>query len=205
MAGADAIERGEDGDQLATTAACAAGSGLSAPGSGLPVAGSVAQRWSWARFRSGRRARRVDRRGLRPAEHEAGGGGPGCGEACGRRRSAAGDACGRRRAGRRGEARGPVRCSAGEVRPAEGPAREVGGGHAGRATGKASGRRKPCWARGRRSARPAEGAARQPVVERDDRGATLLQNDSWGAAEALPGWDGRDGGAVSYIARVQQG
>jgi len=46
MAGADAIERGEDGDQLATTAACAAGSGLSAPGSGLPVAGSVAQQWS---------------------------------------------------------------------------------------------------------------------------------------------------------------
>jgi hypothetical protein len=42
-------------------------------------------------------------------------------------------------------------------------------------------------------------------VEWDDRGATLLHNDLWGAAEALPGWDGRDGGAVSYIARVQQG
>ena len=98
-----------------------------------------------------------------------------------------------------------MRCSAKEVRPAEGPAREAGGGRAGRATGEASGRRKPCWARGRRSARPAEGAARRPVVERDDRGATLLHNDSWGAAEALPGWDSRDGGAVSYIARMQQG
>jgi len=100
----------------------------------------------------------------------------------------------------RGTARRGAR--AGEVLDRRGAA---GGGRAGRATGEASGRRKPCWARGRRSARPAEGAARRPVVERDDRGATLLHNDSWGAVEALPGWDGRDGGAVSYIARVQQG